>query len=302
MHTVGIIVVNWNGYELTSDCLCSLGTIKKNGFQTRIYVIDNGSSDGSIERLKKKFSDPVFILNSVNLGFSHANNQGINQALTDGCEYLWILNNDTTVDANAINPVLKLFENPQIGIAGSKIYFFPGKEYHIDRYKPENKGSVIWYAGGIIDWDNMYASHRGVDEIDLGQFDKTEETDYVSGCSMFIKKSVIEKVGLFDNKFFMYMEDLDFCIRANNNGFKIYYIPDSRVWHKNAGSSKGPGSQIHEYYQTRNRLLIGWRYAKFRTKTALFRESIRNLLFGNRVIRQAVKDAMRGRFGPEKYE
>ena len=183
-----------------------------------------------------------------------------------------------------------------IGILGPKIYFAPGFEFHKDRCKKEEQGKVIWYAGGKIDWKNVYCSHRGVDEVDQGQYGRQEETDFVSGCCMMIRKEVFEKIGLLDKKYFLYLEDVDFCIRAKRAGFRVVYTPKVHLWHKNAASSEKPGSKIHQYYQTRNRLYFGFRYAPLRSKLALFRESIKFILKNN-IKRKACFDFYSGRFG-----
>ncbi|MBI5619624.1 glycosyltransferase family 2 protein [Candidatus Gottesmanbacteria bacterium] len=194
--------------------------------------------------------------------------------------------------------MVEVFTDPDIGIAGSKIYFAKGHEYHRDRYKKDERGKVIWYAGGVIDWDNMYASHRGVDEVDQGQFNRIQETPFVTGCSMMIKKEVFDKIGLLDQRLFAYLEDVDFCVRAKQAGYKLLYVPQSVIWHTNAGSS-GVGSDTHQYYMTRNRLLVGFRYAPLRTKFALLREATRTIIGGSSIRRKAVLDALIGRLGKQ---
>jgi GT2 family glycosyltransferase len=143
----------------------------------------------------------------------------------------------------------------------------------------------------------MYASHRGVDEVDHGQYDTEEETPFVTGCSMMIRSSVFDRIGILDDRYYLYLEDLDFCLRAKKAGFTLRYVPSSVLWHVNAGSSARPGNPLQQYYQTRNRLLLGFRYAPMRTKIALLREAVRFLLTGSAVARKAVIDWFTGRFG-----
>ncbi|KKQ83490.1 MAG: Glycosyl transferase family 2, partial [Candidatus Woesebacteria bacterium GW2011_GWA1_38_8] len=228
-----------------------------------------------------------------NLGFTGGNNVGIRYALDHEADFVWLLNNDTFVDRNVL-AFVSAFRDPTVGICGSKIYFAPGREFHYDRYEEKDRGKVLWYAGGLVDWDNMYASHRGVDEVDHGQYDKSVETPFITGCSMMIRREVIDRIGFLDDKYYLYLEDLDFCLRAKKAGFKLLYVPSSILWHVNAGSSARPGNPLHEYYLTRNRLLLGFRYASFRTKVALLREA---LGFTSSVRRKAVMDWMFGRFG-----
>lgn len=304
MKKISIIILNWNGKKDTIGCLRTVSQLSIISCQLSVVVVDNGSTDNSVESIKyyvlsiKNGDKKIKIIeNKENLGFAEGNNVGIRYALENGADYIFLLNNDTLVDKNLIEEVLKIMErDKEIGIVGPKIYFAPGCEYHQSRYKEEERGKVIWYAGGIIDWQNVLASHRGLDEVDQGQCDKTQETDFVSGCAMMVKKEVFEKVGFFDKNYFLYWEDIDFCQRVKKAGFKIVYAPEAILWHKNASSSEKPGSEFHQYYQTRNRLLFGMNYGKLRTKFALYRESLRFLMTGT-IKKQAVLDFYLGRLG-----
>ena len=125
-----------------------------------------------------------------------------------------------------------------------------------------------------MDWANIYGSHIGVDQVDNGQYDEiNDRVDFLTGCCLLVKRQVFDQIGLLDEKFFMYLEDADFCQRAQKAGFKIAYIPQSKIWHLNAGSSKS-GGELHDYFISRNRLLFGFRYAKLKTKFALVKESL----------------------------
>ena len=297
---VSIVIVNWNGYDDTVVALNSLKKIDRREYEVSVIVVDNGSTNDSVSVIQKSHSWVTLIETGKNLGFTGGNNVGIKAAMKDGADFVWLLNNDIVADKSALS-ILEAFEDSHCGIAGSKIYFAPGKEYHKDWYSKNERGKVFWYAGGIIDWDNMYASHRGVDEVDEGQYDTTEETPFITGCSMMIKREVIETIGILDDKFYLYLEDLDFCLRAKQAGYKLLYLPKSIIWHVNAGSSGGPGNPMHEYYLTRNRLLVGMRYAPIRAKLALVREAIRFLAVGSAIKRKAVLDALICKFG-NRYE
>ena len=281
MPHVFILIINWNGKKDTIHCLSSLKRLNTKGIKLSIIVVDNGSSDDSVEVIKKKFPSVIVYEAQKNLGFTGGNNVGIFLALQKGADYVWLLNNDTFVDKESLQALLGVFADEIIGIAGSKIYFAAGREYHKEKYNASELGKVLWYAGGLIDWNNMYASHRGVDEVDVAQYDNAGETSFVTGCSMFIKGVVFHAIGMFDDRYYLYLEDLDFCLRAQKAGFRTVYMPSSKIWHVNAGSSGGPGSKLHEYYLTRNRLLVGLRFAPIRTKFALLREGIRFFFSGN---------------------
>lgn len=299
MKKVAIVIVNWNRARDTISCLSSVKKLNRRLSNVSVVVVDNGS-DGDASIIRRSHPWVTVLEMGKNLGFAGGTNRGIRFALDHKSDIVWLLNNDTLVDSHALS-LLHIFDDPHAGVAGSKIYFAKGHEFHRDRYPEEERGHVIWYAGGIIDWKNMYASHRGVDEVDHGQYNMIEETPFVTGCSMMIRRDVFTTIGLFDEHYFMYLEDVDFCLRAFRAGFKILYVPTSIVWHVNAGSSGGPGNPLHEYYFTRNRLLLGSRYAALRTKIALWREGLRFLFGQSPTRRRAVIDALLRRYG-KQYE
>jgi hypothetical protein len=300
MKRVSIVIVNWNGKKDTVACLDSLKRMNSKGCDLRIIVVDNGSTNDSVAVISRAHPQVRLIETGSNIGFSGGNNIGIKAALATGAGYIWLLNNDTIVQREALSNI-RAFDLPSVGIAGSKIYFAAGREYHLDRYTKRDQGRVFWYAGGLIDWANMYASHRGVDEVDVGQFSEMEETPFVTGCSMMVRRAVFDKIGLLDDRFYLYLEDVDFCLRARHHGFRLLYVPTSVVWHIGAGSSGGAGNPLHDYYITRNRLLVGFRYAPIRTKLALLREAFLQLIGTSTIKRSAVIDALTGRFG-RRYE
>lgn len=300
MKNVTIIIVNWNGIADTVNCLSSIKRLKKNSIDLRTIVVDNGSTNDSVRVLQKKFPWVTTLALKSNLGFTGGNNEGMKEAMKQGAQYIWLLNNDTLLHTDALR-LIEAFDDNKVGIAGSKIYFSPGHEYHAARYQDRDRGKVFWYAGGLVDWKNMYASHEGVDEVDHGQYDKLKQTPFITGCSMMIKRSVIESIGYLDDRYYLYLEDLDYCMRAKIYGFELVYYPYSILWHVNAGSTGGAGNQLHEYYITRNRLLVGLKYAPIRTKIALLRESIKFLFGSSQIKQKAIEDAIFCRWG-KQYE
>lgn len=299
-QSVYAIIVNWNGVADTLVCLQSLQNVNESYAGLTVVVVDNGSTNDSVSQIKKKFPGVHIIETGKNLGFTGGNNIGMEYALKQNADYIWMINNDTVVDKNVLSFV-STFKDKAIGACGSKIYFAPGHEYHIDRYTDKERGKVIWYAGGLMDWDNIYASHRGVDDVDHGQYDEPLETPFITGCSFIVRADIVRSVGKLDDAYYLYLEDLDWSLRIQHAGYKTMYVPSSIVWHVNAGSSGKPGNPLHEYYFTRNRLLLGFRYAPFRTKFALVREAVR-LFFGQSSVRRsAVLDALSGKFG-KQYE
>ena len=212
MKHVVISLLNFNGKKNTLECLGSLKNIKRDNFRLTIMVVDNASTDGSVESIKHYVSsskhDGIKVIeNKENLGFSGGHNVTIEYMFEGGADYVLILNNDTYVQENFLEELLKVGEQDNaIGILIPKIYFAPGFEFHKDRYSKEEKGKVLWYAGGEMDWANVIGRNRGVDLVDKGQFDETEETQLATGCCMLIKKEVIDMVGMLDNKYFLYYD------------------------------------------------------------------------------------------------
>lgn len=298
---IAVIIVNWNGLSDTLTCLESLRHVAvPKGIAMSVIVVDNGSTDGSPAIIRTRHPWVHVLETGRNLGFSGGNNAGIRHAIDSGADYVWLLNNDTVVDPHVLR-FLTVFDNPSVGAAGSKIYFAPGHEFHHDRYKPAQRGHVFWYAGGLIDWNNMYASHRGVDEVDHGQYDTTEDTEFITGCSMVLRSETIHAVGMLDDSYYLYLEDVDLNLRIQHAGYRTLYVPDSVVWHVNAGSSGKPGNPLHEYYFTRNRMLLGMKYAPIRTRFALLREAARFLVFGSGIRKRAIRDWILGNVG-KQYE
>lgn len=133
---------------------------------------------------------------------------------------------------------------------------------------------MLWFAGGKIDWHHALTPHIGVDEIDKGQYNKFKEVDFVNGALMLFDKEVIEKVGFWDEGYFLYFEDADYCVRAKRLGIKMYYDPSIVIWHKNAQSTGGSGSSLHLKYQRSNRLKFGLKYAPLSTKLHLIKNYV----------------------------
>ena len=298
-----VIILNWNNKDLTLECLQSLQKINKPvKSKVSFLVVDNGSADDSVKVIKKAYPQVLILENKKNLGYAEGNNKGMEYALEKGADYLLVLNNDIEVDKDFLVRLIKVAEKEKkAGLFSPKIYFAPGYEFHKERCKEKERGKIIWYAGGMIDWDNILSPHRGVNEVDKGQYNQIVETDYASGSCMLIKREVLEKIGFFDKKIFMYWEDSDLSQRAKRAGWKVLYVPQAKTWHKVASSSAIGGS-LNDYYLTRNRLLFGLRYARLRTKIALFRDSIRFLLKGRKWQKIGARDFYLMRFGKGSYD
>lgn len=296
MKKINIVVLHYKGKSLTRECLDSLKKIERNGFQVNFLVVVNNPNE-DLTDLEKDFSGVKFLVTGENLGFAEGNNVGLRLALKEKADFVLVLNNDTLVDPKFLVKLLEVAKKEKkAGIFCPKIYFAPGFEFHYDRYKDAERGKVIWFAGGYVDWANIATRHRGVDEVDQGQYDRIEESEFITGCSMLVRKEVFEKVGLFDPQYFLYYEDADFCQRALNKGFRLLYVPEAKIWHKVAASSE-IGGDLHDYFLVRNQLLFGWRFAPWRAKWALVKQSLRFLFFGRKWQKIGVRDFYLGKFG-----
>jgi GT2 family glycosyltransferase len=238
---VYIIILNWNGWQDTIKCIESC--LKLAYPRYRILIVDNDSTDGSMEKLHLRFPDIDILQTGSNLGFAGGNNVGIRHAIEQGADYVWLLNNDTIVDPSALVELVNVAkERDSVGIVGSKIYFY-------------SQPDVIWFAGGLIRKLRGTSIHRGHREKDEGQYNKISEVDYITGCSLLIKREVVAKVGLMDERFFLLFEEVDWNQRVKEQGYGILYVPFSKVWHK-VSMSIGADSPAYFYYLIRNSLLF----------------------------------------------
>lgn len=302
MKKIYIVTINYNGQENTIECLDSLEDIETDGFELHTVVVDNYPENRlKIDSQEYSKIGLSAIFNPVNSGFSGGMNVGIKKALEGNADYILILNNDVFVKKDFLKEMFDFAQkNDKAGIVSPKIYFAKRYEFHKNRYKESELGRVFWYAGGEMDWANVIGHHRGVDELDSGQFDETEKTDFATGCCMLVRRELFEKIGLLDEKYFLYYEDNDFSQRAEKAGFEIYYLPKAIIWHKNAGSTGGSGSKLQDYYIARNRMYFGMKFAPFRSKIALLREGLRNIITGRQWQKAGSLDYFLGKMGKSK--
>lgn len=208
-----IVIVNYNGLEVLDSCLNSV--FSSNYPNIEVVLVDNNSKDGSLEIAKRKYQKSHFIINDSNLGFAKAVNLGIRFSLEKMADYVLLLNSDAVLEKRAISNLIKNSSKDQsIGVLSPLIY---------DGY-----GEKIWFSGGKINWKKMKATHSKTAKEQFLLCD----TDFLSGCAMFIKKDVFKKIGLFDERFFLYYEDVDFTFRAKKEGFSLCIDRTSTVFHK----------------------------------------------------------------------
>lgn len=245
MKKVAIILLNWNNYFDTKECIDSLKKIDYENHE--IIVVDNGSKS-DVVRLEKE-SGITLIKNEKNLGFAEGNNVGIRYALKNGAEYILLLNNDTVVNHTFLTRLVTEAEKDEkIGIASPILYFFDRK----DR---------VWYGGAKFNFFHGDARHKKLNKKDKGKY-KVEKTGYGSGAAFLIKKEVIDKIGLLCSDYFIYYEEADWSIRAKRAGYDIIFVPQSKVWHKVSSSTKKASPFMIEY-NIRNRMIFMKRNAHF---------------------------------------
>lgn len=233
---IAIISVNYNGLRDTIDCIQS---IEKSTVQSQIVVVDNASKKNEAEIISKKFPEVKAIRSETNGGFSAGNNIGIQWALDQGYDYIALLNNDTVIAPDMLELLCQNTSDHSVSVP--KMLYF-------------SRPDVIWYGGGRINRKTGNAEH-----IDMNQKDPGDTTvrkcDFATGCCIMVPASVFQKVGMLDEKFFMYCEDTEFCLRLKEHGISINYVPSAKLWHKISQATGGDESAFSIYYMTRNRIL-----------------------------------------------
>lgn len=297
MKKIIISILHYGSEKNTLECLKSLENSNLENLNITTFVLDNGTEkEFRVQSSKFRGLNLEVLRSNYNAGFSGGHNLIYEKVQDMSFDYFLILNNDCVLDKNCLKNLIKGFEkNRNVGAVAPKIYFTKGYEFHKSHYKENERGNVLWYGGGYMDWKNITSIHMGVDEVDKGQYDSEKFIDFATGACLMLSKETLKKVGLFDEKYFLYFEDADLSQRILIAGFKLLYNPKAVAWHNNAGSS-GSGSSLHDYYLTRNRLLFGIRYAPLRSKIALFRESLGFLKNGRIWQKKGVVDFYLRRF------
>lgn len=263
-NKLAIISVVYNNYSILDDFFESLNLQTNKNF--KVFLSD--TSDKKQEIKRQRFS--IETVNIKNFGYAHGLNQGLRTAIVHGFANFCIINNDVFFEKDFVGNCLRSLEKNPNSLIGGKIYYASGFEYS-KKYLEKDQGQVIWYAGGKNDWKNCLTKHIGVDEVDKGQFSQFEKTDFITGCLMLYDKKVLETVGLWDEDYFLYFEDADYCERAKAKNFSLFYDPSIVIWHKNAQSTQGAGSKLHQKYQKKSQLRFGLKYAPFKTKLHLIK-------------------------------
>ena len=214
--SVNIIVLNWNQKKLSLDCLKSLE--RTTYHNKHIVFVDNGSDDGSANAVQNHYPNVEIIRSEKNLGYAKGNNFGFRSA-SEEADYTIFLNNDTFVEPSFIEPLINQLEKePKTIQVVPKIYF------------ADNKDS-IWYAGGNVNLAFAQINHRGIRSKDHEKYNSIKEVGYATGCCFCMRTSDFDSLGMFDENFQMYGEDVDLSLKVRNTGGIITYVPKSQIWH-----------------------------------------------------------------------
>ncbi len=294
-----IILVNWNGYECTKNCIESLKAMPFRKYD--IILVDNNSKDNSGDILASAYPDLIYLKLPDNRGFTGGNNAGINYSLNRNYKYTLLLNNDTFVEPNFLKILARhLDEHDEIGAIQPKIYFNHNRQ-------------LLWNGGS---WFNPWTGNDYVEGTGKKKSKTSEvlkEPDWLTGCALMLRNDVIRKTGLLDESLFMYYEDVDYSFRIKAQGYKLVYHPESIIYHIAGASTRarekgkeGFLNPIVHYYLIRNRIWVLKKYLKPRHKaTAAFFISIYLIgtltyfLFRRRIVKlktglKAINDGLKG--------
>ena len=231
LRSVNLFVLNWNGRDLTLDCLSSLEKITYPN--VKVYVIDNGSSDNSVTAIRNQFPDYEIIGLPENYGFARGNNAGF-ELVKQKADYTIFLNNDTIVDPNFVEPLINAMEsNSTVKQSTPKIFYADNLDY-------------IWFGGGKVSLWAGWIRHLGIRQKDSIQFSFNRNVDYATGCCVCMRTVDFESIGMFDESFLMYGEDVDLSLRFRKQGGQILFVPESKIWHK-VSSSIGTQFSIRKW-------------------------------------------------------
>ncbi|HIE56928.1 MAG TPA: glycosyltransferase family 2 protein [Anaerolineales bacterium] len=288
------IILNTNRREDTLECLRALAA--QTYPNQRAIVLDNHSTDGSVEAIRAEFPQVEIIPIRENQGYAGNNNFGIQAALEQNADWIFVLNEDTVMAEDCVEQLIRIGESdPKIGILGPMVY-------HHD--EPE----IIQSAGGIIT-KHWGGTHLAKNEPDTGQYSKPHRVDWISGCAILLRREAIQQAGMLDPRFFYYWEETEWCLRIGKAGWKVIHVPAAKLWHKGVQRNYQPKPSLF-YYDTRNHLLmLSKHHAPLTAKAHLWLQTLRTLISWSikpkwrskkehrNAIWRGMLDFVRGRFG-----
>ena len=246
---VHIIILTWNHWQATAVCLHSLAQLTYPNYQ--IIVVDNGSSDNTSDNIRQQFPHVTLIANEQNLGFAAGCNVGLRHAFAQGADYVLLLNNDTIASANLLDSLVQQAHTlPNVGI------LTPMLSYLDDPDK-------LWFAGSQRHPLTLEATSFGPTGPRHKRQPQLQTVDYIFGTAMFLPTAVLRRVGLFDERFFFYYEDMDLCLRVQAAGYQLYVIPQANVQHGIAASTAN-FSHLRAYHKARGSVLFFRKHGRYR--------------------------------------
>lgn len=295
---VAVVVLNWYGRDDTLRCLRSLA--ERSGAGCSLWLVENASREFTADEVAGLVPGGRYLRSATNLGFAGGCNLGIRESRRDETDFVLLLNNDTIIAPDAVTGMVQTAEaDPAVGVVGAKL---------MQTGTPTRLECVALRVD--LRWGRVYQT--GFDETDHGQYDGLTDVTAVSGAAMLVRRTVWERLGGFDERYFAYFEDVDLCLRARREGFKVRVAPRAVVWHKGRASTGGVVPPQSLYYATRNHLMLmaehgrGGRAARAaRSMTVAFLNAAYALHrgHGSRVARllavsRGVRDYGRGVVGP----
>lgn len=243
---VFVITLNWNGKQWLEDCLVSVLALDYPNFE--VVMADNGSADGSVALVRQAFPSVHIVENGCNLGYARGFNAGLEYAAARGAEYFLIMNNDTVIDPGALGALIETAQvQPRAGFVTGKIYFY-------------SRPDTLQTVGKKEDPITWNGDHIGWLERDIGQYETVEERIFVDDVMTLVDRRLYDDVGGYDGQFFLQCEEFDWQARAKQKGWKLYYTPKAKLWHRVSMSMGGAGSPIGRYFDTRSQMVVMARY------------------------------------------
>lgn len=246
MSRVVAVIVHWQDPDDTLGCVESLAGEP----DVDVVVVDNGSREPAGALLAARAPHVTVVPSAVNLGYAGGANLGIRAALAAGAEVVLLLNNDVRVCPGAVAAALRVLDaDPRVAVVGAKV---------LTREDP----SRLWLAWGRVTWRQSLVALEGADVPDGPRFAEERDVEWIGGCTMWFRATVLERIGLLDEEFFAYHEEVDWCVRANEQGYRVVYAPQAVVTHTGRGTAGGSRSvRIRKYFGARNTILFARKHA-----------------------------------------